>query len=478
MSESTAPYRTHISFCATSSATTNDADRCRDTVLERGCLLVAFLIPLKLSLSYIALIPLILLWIWREGRSLKLRDLSPSEKLVVIPALFFMTSVALSALLGINPIRSILPFLSLAFFAITVLVFARHGQLIPVLVSLLTGQAIASLHSILDAAFPNIFRGLFVGTVSESGQLALSIPMILGILWRMYPEASTAIYKADHIKLLIGSTITTIALVLFGFRTQMGLPISVILCIFIVCAAVNFKVFRHALRSSTSSRRYAILLCVYAPALVTALAVNLKRGPWLGVVVGSTIFFWRFAPRISALVVSIAAVCAATIAPITERLAASYQHFTIAGGRSTIWRIGSEMIAQFPLGIGLHNSAILRSFAPEIPPELKHFHNNLINITAESGWLGCGMFLWFILAIVQRGFTKPLNAIHVAIGCSIISWQTAGLVEYNFGDSEVILLAWILVGVLLHDQTKRCDVALDRGGIESRAGTSTATHNP
>jgi hypothetical protein len=460
MSQSTAQFRACTSFCASNAERAEDDTQRPDTTLEKGCLVVAFLVPLKLSLSYIALIPLILLWFWRERRSIKLQKFSPSEKLVAIPALFFMTSVALSALIGINPIRSILPFVSLAFFATTIFVFAQHGKLIPVLIALLTGQVISSLHSVLDAAYPDVLLGLFVGTVSESGQLALSIPVILGLLWRMYPEINTSIHKVDHIKLLIGSTITTIALVLFGFRKQMDLPLSLISCIFIISIAFSFKVCRHALKSSTHTRRYAILLCVYAPLLVTALAVNLKRGPWLGVVVGSIIFFWRFAPRMSALVVSIAVVCAATIAPITERLAASYQHFTIAGGRSTIWRIGLEMIAQFPLGIGLHNSAVLQSFAPEIPPELKHFHNNLINITAESGWLGCGMFLWFILAIIQRGFVKPLNPLHVAIGCSILSWQTAGLVEYNFGDSEVVLLAWILVGVLLYDQTKRCDAAL------------------
>jgi hypothetical protein len=38
----------------------------------------------------------------------------------------------------------------------------------------------------------------------------------------------------------------------------------------------------------------------------------------------------------------------------------------------------------------------------------------------------------------------------VGTGCAIVSWQAAGLVEYNIGDSEVLILVWMLVGSLLY----------------------------
>ena len=41
------------------------------------------------------------------------------------------------------------------------------------------------------------------------------------------------------------------------------------------------------------------------------------------------------------------------------------------------------------------------------------------------------------------------------VGCAIISWQTAGLVEYNFGDSEVMIIVWMLLGILLGDIRKQ-----------------------
>jgi O-antigen ligase len=93
----------------------------------------------------------------------------------------------------------------------------------------------------------------------------------------------------------------------------------------------------------------------------------------------------------------------------------------------------------------------MRQFSLEIPPELKHFHNNLINITAESGIVTATIFVWFILAVLRVSFRRPLSGLHVAIGCAVISWQTAGLVEYNFGDSEVMIIVWILLGILLGD---------------------------
>ena len=65
------------------------------------------------------------------------------------------------------------------------------------------------------------------------------------------------------------------------------------------------------------------------------------------------------------------------------------------------------------------------------------------------------IFIWFMYSLVRLCFRKPLSVLHVAIGCAILSWQTAGLVEYNFGDSEVMLLVWLLLGSLLGDLRER-----------------------
>jgi O-antigen ligase len=127
----------------------------------------------------------------------------------------------------------------------------------------------------------------------------------------------------------------------------------------------------------------------------------------------------------------------------------------IEGGRSTIWRIGAELLSEYPLGIGYHNSGVLREFTPEIPSELKHFHNNLLNIATETGWLGVAIFLWLLFAAVTASFRNRREPLFVAFGAALISWQVAGLVEYNFGDSEVTIMVWIILGMLLGREIER-----------------------
>ncbi len=451
MSEHIAPTRT-VPLTEANDIPAREARYSREAILRTGCVVVASLIPLKLSLTYVALVPLILFWALEEGKNFKLSSLPLSEKRVIVPLVFFLSSVTLSSLVGINPLRSLNLLLSLFFFSATVLVFSRYGELFPVLTALLAGQAIAASHSVLDAAFPEKIPSLFIGKVSESGQLALTLLISLGLLWRMHSHVAGRLRKSDLRRLLFGGFMATLAFTSLGFRAHVQIPLLLTISLLACAVVVVLPIIIKAVNVGLAPRRYAFLLTLQAPLLIAALMVNLKRGPWLGVMVGSTIFFLVFAPRLAVLALSISTLAAVSIAPIAERLAASYQHFTIMGGRSTIWRIGMELIAQFPLGIGFHNSDTLRKFAPEIPPELRHFHNNILNITAENGWLTCALFIWFISAVVRRSFAKPLDAAYVAIGCAVLSWQTAGLVEYNVGDSEVMLIVWVLVGVLLHDQ--------------------------
>lgn len=453
MSEHIAPTRI-VSLTETNEIPVREARYTREAILRTGCVVVASLIPLRLSLTYIALIPLILFWAFEEGKNFKLYSLPLEERRVLVPLVFFLASVALSSLVGIAPAKSLSPLISLFFFSTTALIFSRYGELIPVLTALLAGQAIAASHSVLDSAFPEKIPGLFIGKVSESGQLALTLLVSLGLLWRMHSHVVGRLRTSDLRLLLCGGFIATLAFTSLGFRAHVQIPLLATVSLLACAVAIVLPLIMKAINAGPTPRRYALLLTLQAPLLIAALMVNLKRGPWLGVMVGSTIFFLVFAPRLAVLALSSSALAAVSIAPIAERLAASYQHFTIMGGRSTIWRIGMELIAQFPLGIGFHNSDTLRKFAPEIPPELRHFHNNILNITAENGWLTCAFFIWFISAVVRRSFAKPLDATYVAIGCAVVSWQTAGLVEYNVGDSEVVLLVWVLIGVLLYDQRR------------------------
>lgn len=419
--------------------------------LKLGCILVALCIPLKLSLTYIILIPLILLWAlsssWRYGVLLGSR----LERSITVPLAFLMLSTSLSALIGLDPLHSISPLLSLIFFSLTVLVFRDYGNSYFVPLALVTGQAVAAAHTLLASTFSGVIPKIFLGSVTESGQLALSLIVCLGLAWQKLQSNRGSIEPAVPRAAIVSGLLATVLLSSLGFHQDINLGIGTMATLWCGGALAFVGTLLLARPRSQEARGLLTLSALYFPVLLTALLLNLKRGPWLGVVVGIGVFCLFFARRFLMVVLAVTTITAATVPPIRERLAVSYDHFTISGGRSTIWRIGGELISQYPLGIGYHNSGIMRKFSLEIPPELKHFHNNLINIAAESGILTAAIFCWFIIAVVRACCRRPRIAFHVAIGCAFISWQTAGIVEYNFGDSEVMIIAWILLGLLLGD---------------------------
>lgn len=420
-------------------------------LLSYGCALVAFLAPLKLSYTYVILVPLIVLWIlahrktWR--RDLALEKIAP----IIAPLSFFLLTVLISATTGLSFAHSLPSLVSLLFFALTPLVFLSYCSVDTTLRALLAGQTLAAFHSTLEAIFPGTLPRMFLGEVTESGQLAVTLMALMGF--------SCCLVRTAHIPrgsmraITVASVLLSLSLVALSFRSSLGLSQGDL--VFVLCMlGVGMMLGVIHLRRHDRGRQLLISIAmIQAPLMVCALIVNLKRGPWLGVLLGASVFCAMFARRFIGVIVICSAIAALTIPPIYERIADSYNHFTIAGGRSTIWRIGAELSGEYPLGIGYHNSGILREFAPEIPPELKHFHNNLLNITAENGWLAGFVFLWFLISVCRVSFRKPRDPLAVAIGCAVISWQTAGMVEYNFGDSEVMIIVWMLLGILLRRES-------------------------
>jgi hypothetical protein len=421
-------------------------------ILTGGCTLVAFLLPLKLSLTYIVLIPLLLLWGYTNRFQFASFKPSKTASLITAPLCAFILTALLSGAVGISQTHSFPALASLLFFLLTIPLFASYSKTRSVCLALIAGQTLAAFHSFLDAAIPNTLPRLFLGEVTESGQLAITVPLTLGLIISYIPNSSASkepsTVKRSIIALASMAIVIATTLVLLGFQSALPLALAIIalaVASSLLCAQIAFKLAR---RAGPELRQQLALTLIALPLLTCALLVNLKRGPWLGVLLGMSCLIFFYARRFLLPLILTATAIAITIAPIRERLSASYAHFTIEGGRSTIWRIGLELATEYPLGIGYHNSGILREFAPEIPPELKHFHNNLLNIATETGWLGVLTFIWFIVGTIKVCFRNRDNALSVAIGAAIISWQAAGLVEYNFGDSEVTIVVWILLGLL------------------------------
>lgn len=418
-----------------------------DITLSYGCAMVAFLAPLKLSFTYVILVPLIFIWLFEQKKGSRKRPAIKKISPIVAPLGFFLLTVLLSAITGLSLAHSMPSLLSLLFFAITPLVFLAYSNVDTVLLALLAGQSLAALHSTLEAIFPGTLPRMFLGEVTESGQLAVTLMALIGFVCRLtngvdIPRRSTRSISAAAI-------IISVSLIALSFRNALGFSTSESMWALCMLAAGSVFGALHLRSQDRKAQLLVAIAIIQIPLMICALIVNLKRGPWLGVLVGASLFCALFGRRFIVVIMFCAAIAAWFIPPIHERIADSYNHFTISGGRSTIWRIGAELSGEYPLGIGYHNSGILREFAPEIPPELKHFHNNLLNITAENGWLAGFIFIWLLVSVSRVSFRNPRDPLAVAIGCAVISWQIAGMVEYNFGDSEVMIIIWMLLGILM-----------------------------
>jgi O-antigen ligase len=89
----------------------------------------------------------------------------------------------------------------------------------------------------------------------------------------------------------------------------------------------------------------------------------------------------------------------------------------------------------------------------DLPDELyQHFHNNLVQIAAEMGILAALVWLLLWIWMVRDFFAMRKVTVdpfldYVAVnGISVlVAFQLAGLLEYNFGDSEIAILLFFYV---------------------------------
>ncbi|MCO6429307.1 MAG: O-antigen ligase family protein [Deltaproteobacteria bacterium] len=430
----------------------------------------AFLLPLKLSWALAVIVPICLLEI--------LSGFPAMAELLKTPAMYHVKVfvawcgwAVCSSIFGIDPFNSLHGALSLAFFSVLIFfTFSVAAQFGPdrILFALLLGQSIAAMHSILNSAYPGLAPKLFVGKVTESGQLAISVVLAIGMLCYLNQKIIrnsgangsgllifSDLWRISKRKALFAFMLLSALLTAFAAYSDRLAGLRAFFALLLITALAMNLINLRSIYKRTAGLDYARVFAIsniILPLCITALLANMKRGPWAGAAAGSLILLCLYSRKLIAPSLVIAVVLFGTLAPVKERLEQSAEHFYIHGGRKAIWDIGAELGSHYPLGIGYENSPVLRDFSTEIPNELRHFHNNFLNIWVETGWIGLFIFTWW-LAVVIRQAWKDYGPAHYSVlsrglACCLISWQIAGLVEYNFGDSEVLLVVFLLLGVL------------------------------
>jgi O-antigen ligase len=217
------------------------------------------------------------------------------------------------------------------------------------------------------------------------------------------------------------------------------------LLMLVACAAVSRVMF---------AKHHRAWAAWVLPSLLVALVFTFTRSAWVGACVGiGLLFLLRDFRLMGLLPVALAAFLALAPSGLTNRL---YSTFSLKDpsnvDRVAMMKSGFRIIKDRPLtGIG-------PDMVGQVYPHYRdktavnqlnlHLHNVPLQIAAERGLPALGLWLWFIVTLV-RDFLKRRRSDFPSLsnaGLAVIgAMLAAGLFEYNFGDSEFLMLFLVLV---------------------------------
>ncbi|EJO22274.1 O-antigen ligase [Selenomonas sp. FOBRC6] len=198
-----------------------------------------------------------------------------------------------------------------------------------------------------------------------------------------------------------------------------------------------------------------------------ALLFNGTRGAWLAVPIAAFIcaaFLIRDRKKllvgtaIGALI--FAGIFAASPALSSRFATISDTKMQSNSERFLLWTSASHMFADHPvLGIGFAGFKAAyqgQYILPEAKePDLEHAHSNVMHMLAECGIIGLAALLFFWWTCLSYGF-RMWGATHriaaLLIPAILLGLILQGLTEYNMGNSAVMKLHWLLMGLCLQWQ--------------------------
>jgi O-antigen ligase len=202
-------------------------------------------------------------------------------------------------------------------------------------------------------------------------------------------------------------------------------------------------------------RRERMWSALVIPALAVAVAFSFARNAGVGACAAAALLLFLKDRRLLALLPIVAAVFV-LLAPtaITNRYASIFSLKNPTNrDRVAMLREGALMIKAHPL-VGIGPNMVQPLYAqyrvPEaVNPVNPHLHNVPIQIAAERGLPALAVWLWFIVGLfvaLWKRLRDPSQRFLAAVGLSaVVSMLAAGMFEYNFGDSEFLMLFLILV---------------------------------
>jgi putative inorganic carbon (hco3(-)) transporter len=128
--------------------------------------------------------------------------------------------------------------------------------------------------------------------------------------------------------------------------------------------------------------------------------------------------------------------------------------------RLAMLEAGRRLGVEHPV-VGIGPGQLKHEYPRVAPPEAlrrstSHLHNTPLQIVVERGVIGLVLWLWIFVAFLVRGIALLRRLPAAAVGdralvlgslAAVVTFLVAGLFEYNFGDTEVLLVALALMAL-------------------------------
>jgi O-antigen ligase len=214
----------------------------------------------------------------------------------------------------------------------------------------------------------------------------------------------------------------------------------------VICAAAGRLLF---------DRRDRMWAAIVMPAVVASLMLSFTRSAMVGAAAGvGTLLLIRDFRLLAVLPILAAGVIALSPVQLSERI---YSTFDVNDptnrDRVAMLQAGVAMLKDHPL-TGVGPEMVGRVYpeyrvATAVQEHNMHLHNVPMQIAAERGLPALGLWLWFVgaaLAGLRPLLNRPRDrALAATATASVAAMLTAGMFEYNFGDSEFLMLFLILL---------------------------------
>ncbi|MFQ5867885.1 MAG: O-antigen ligase family protein, partial [bacterium] len=218
------------------------------------------------------------------------------------------------------------------------------------------------------------------------------------------------------------------------------------------------------LSSYSKTRREKRWLQLSSLIIFTAIVFTYGRGIWLGLIGGLVFMAILRSKRLLLCVVTGIVIGSIFLAifpssKLTRRVTGTFKSKRSFGDRIYFLAGSMRIIRDYPItGLGWEGFRIIYpKYKPAEGRQLAcHAHNNFLDVAVDSGLLGLGIFIWLLIIIYKVGFhifkefeDGYFKGISWGFLGSFTAFLIAGLSQYNFGDSEVVMLFYFLLGMVM-----------------------------